>query len=136
MQYNLAFTYYRMQRFEDARAPLRKALERWPDLFPLKSLYGAVMVKLGDDLAAYQALRGAYGINPQDARTVGLLYETTLALARKSQAAKQYPEALRYFEEAVNLRPEDPEPHRGKAEIYTLLGRTAEAAAEQKKAER
>ena len=100
MQYNLAFTYYRMGRFEDARAPLAKALERWPDLFPLKSLYGAVMVKLGDDLAAYQALRSAHEINPQDPRTVGLLYETTLALARKSQAAKQYPEALRYFDEA------------------------------------
>jgi Flp pilus assembly protein TadD len=136
MQYNLAFTYYRMQRFEDARAPLRKALERWPDLFPLKSLYGAVLVKLGDDLAAYQALRGAYEINPQDPRTVGLLYETTLALARKSQAAKQYPEALRYFDEAANLRPEDPEPHRGLAEVYALMGRTSEAAAEQKKAQR
>ena len=136
MQYNLAFTYYRMERFDDAREPLRKALERWPDLFPLKSLYGAVMLKLGDDLAAYQALRGAHEINPQDPRTVGLLYETTLALARKSQAAKQYSEALRYFDEAANLRPEDPEPHRGLAEVYTLLGRTAEAAAEQKKAER
>jgi Flp pilus assembly protein TadD len=136
MQYNLAFTYYRMQRFEDARAPLRKALERWPDLFPLKSLYGAVLVKLGDDLAAYQALRGAHEINPQDPRTVGLLYETTLALARKSQAAKQYPEALRYFDEAANLRPEDPEPHRGLAEVYALMGRTSEAAAEQKKAQR
>jgi Flp pilus assembly protein TadD len=136
MQYNLAFTYYRMQRFEDARAPLAKALERWPDLFPLKSLYGAVMVKLGDDLAAYQALRGAHEINPQDPRTVELLYQTTLALARKNQAAKQFSEALRYFDEAANLRPEDPEPHRGLADVYTLLGRTAEAAAEQKKARR
>jgi Flp pilus assembly protein TadD len=136
MQYNLAFTYYRMGRFDDARAPLAKALERWPDLFPLKSLYGAVMVKLGDDLAAYQALRGAHEINPQDPRTVGLLYETTLALARKSQAAKQYSDALRYFDEAANLRPEDPEPHRGMAEVYTILGRTAEAAIEQKRAER
>ena len=136
MQYNLAFTYYRMGRFEDARAPLAKALERWPDLFPLKSLYGAVMVKLGDDLAAYKALRGAYEINPQDPRTVGLLYETTLALARKSHAAKQYSDALRYFNEAANLRPEDPGPHRGMAEVYTLMGRTAEAAVEQKKAER
>jgi protein O-GlcNAc transferase len=136
MQYNLAFTYYRMGRFDDARAPLAKALERWPDLFPLKSLYGAVLVKLGDDLAAYQALRGAHEINPKDPRTVGLLYETALALARKSQAAKQYSDALRYFNEAANLRPEEPEPHQGMAGVYTILGRTAEAAAEQKKAER
>lgn len=136
MQYNLAFTYYRMQRFEDARSPLEKALQRWPDLFPLKSLYGAVMVALGDDAAAYESLRGAHAINPQDARTTELLFRTTLALARKSQAAKQLPEALRYFEEAVNLRSQDPEPHRGLAEIYTLMGRPAEAAAEQKKAGR
>jgi len=136
MQYNLAFTYYRMQRFDDARAPLEKALQRWPDLFPLKSLYGAVMLALGDDAAAYQSLRGAHAINPQEARTAELLFRTTLALARRHQAAKQYPEALRYFEEAVKLRADDPEPHRGLAEIYTLMGRAAEAAAEQKKAGR
>jgi tetratricopeptide (TPR) repeat protein len=136
MQYNLAFTYYRMQRFQDAREPLRKALERWPDLFPLKSLYGAVMLQLGDDPAAYQALRGAHEINPQDARTVELLYRTTLALARKSQVAARYAESLRYFDEARNLWPDDPEPHRGKAEVYTLMGQAGAAAEEQKQAER
>jgi len=105
MQYNLAFTYYRMNRLEEARAPLAKAIERWPDLFPLQSLYGAVLARLGDDLAAYRALGRAQEINPQDPRTRELLYTTTLALARESQAAGHDPESKRYFDEAAKLRP-------------------------------
>jgi Flp pilus assembly protein TadD len=125
MQYNLAFTYYRMGRFEDARAPIAKAVERWPDIFQLNSLYGAVLAKLGDDVAAYQALARAHELNPQDAGAADLLYRTTLGLARKSLAARQYPDALRYFGEAAKLRPGDPEPHKAMAEIYTLTGQGA-----------
>jgi Flp pilus assembly protein TadD len=136
MQYNLAFTYYRMERFEDARGPLAKAIERWPDLFPLKALYGAVLSRLGEDLAAYHALRSAHEINPQDPRTLELLYRTTLGLARKSQSVSEYSESLRYFDEAKILRPDDPEPHRGKAEIYVSTGRSVEANAERAEADR
>jgi Flp pilus assembly protein TadD len=136
MQYNLAFTFYRMNRFEEARTPLVQAIERWPDLFPLKALYGTVLTKLGEDLAAYQVLRGAHELNQQDIRTAELLYRTTLSLARKSQAARQYAEALRYFDEAAILRPEDAEPHRGKVEIYMLTGRNDEAEAERREADR
>jgi Flp pilus assembly protein TadD len=125
MQYNLAFTYYRMGRFEEARAPIAKAVERWPDIFQLNSLYGAVLAKLGDDVAAYQALARAHELNPQDAGAADLLYRTTLGLARKSLAARQYPDALRYFGEAAKLRPGDPEPHKAMAEIYTLTGQGA-----------
>ena len=124
MQYNLAFTYYRMGRFEDARAPIAKAVERWPDIFQLNFLYGAVLAKLGEDLPAYQTLSRAHELNLQDAGAADLLYHATLALARKSLSARQYPDALRYFGEAAKLRPGDPEPHRG----------MAEAAAEQRHA--
>ena len=122
MQYNLAFTYYQMGRFEEARAPITKAAERWPDIFQLNLLYGSVLAKLGDDLAAYQALARAHELNLQDARAADLLYRATLALARKSLAARQYPDALRYFGEAAKLRPADPEPHKAMADIYTLTG--------------
>jgi Flp pilus assembly protein TadD len=125
MQYNLAFTYYRMGRFEEARAPIAKAVERWPDIFQLNSLYGAVLAKLGDDVAAYQALARAHELNRQDAGAADLLYRTTLALARKNLAARRYPDALRYFGEAAKLRPGDPEPHKAMAEIYTLTGQGA-----------
>jgi Flp pilus assembly protein TadD len=136
MQYNLAFTYYRMNRFAEARAPLAMALERWPDLFPLNALYGAVLVSLGEDREAYPALHRAHELNPQDPPTAELLYRTTLALARKDQSAHEYAQALRYLDEAAALRPNDRQLHLGKAEIYKLMGKTAEAAEELQQAER
>jgi tetratricopeptide (TPR) repeat protein len=95
-----------------------------------------VLAKLGEDVPAYQALRRAHELNPQDAGAANLLYATLLKLARKSQDAGRYAESLRYFSEAANLRPDDPEPHRGIAEVYALSGRPNEATAEQKRAER
>ncbi|MBV8551679.1 MAG: tetratricopeptide repeat protein [Acidobacteriaceae bacterium] len=135
MQYNLAFTYYQLNRYAEARAPIAQAVERWPDIFQLNALYGAILSKLGDDLLAYQALRRAHQLNPQDSGTGETLYITTLALARKCQAGRQYSDSLRYFNEAANLRPDDPEPHKGMAEIYALTGHPAEAAAELQKAD-
>jgi Flp pilus assembly protein TadD len=92
-------------------------------------------VKLGDDVAAYQAMGRAHELNRQDAGAADLLYRTTLGLARKSLTARQYPDALRYFGEAAKLRPGDPEPHSELAAIYTLTGHPAEAAAEQRLAD-
>ena len=134
-QYNLAFTYYRLNRLEDARKPLAQAIARWPDLFPLNWLYGAVLVKLGDDAEAYVALDRAHSLNPQDRANGQLLYVTTLVLARKSRDARDYARALRYFGEAAHLQPNDPEPHLGQAEVYRLMGQSAAAEVEQKRAD-
>lgn len=117
MQYNLAFTYYQMGRFEEARGPIAKAVERWPDIFQLNSLYGAVLVKLGDDAAAYQALGRAHELNRDDAGATDLLFGVALRLARKSEAAGQQADARRYFGEAVKLRPGDAEAQRGLREV-------------------
>lgn len=118
MQYNLAFTYYELNRFEEARAPIAKAVERWPDIFQLNSLYGAVLLKLNQPRDALPVLRRANQLNPDDARTDELLYRTTLALARASLDARQYPDALHLFEEAAKLRPNDPEPRAGIAQAH------------------
>jgi len=136
MQYNLALTYFQMGKFSEARTPLEKALKRWPDLFPLNSLYGAVLVKLGEDDQAYEALRHAQQLNPQDAGTADLLYATTLRLGEESRKAKQYSKALHYFEEAAKTRPTDPEPHRRLAAIYASTSKLAQATAEQQAADR
>jgi len=136
VQYNLALTYFQLNQFEDARAPLAQALKRWPDLFPLNALYGAVLVKVGENEQAYGVLRHARQLNPQDSSTADLLYATTLTLAKKGQAARQYSGALRYFEEAAKLRSQDPEPHRGMAEIYAHMGKPAQAEAERQQADR
>jgi len=135
-QYNLAMAYYQLNQFEAARGPLENALKRWPDLFQLNALYGAVLSKLGEDSQAYQALHHAHQLNEQDSATTDLLYAVTLALAQKRQTAQQHAEALHYFDEASKLRPQEPAPHRGLAQVYGLLGRHAEATAEQQEADR
>ncbi len=112
------------------------AVNRWPDIFQLNSLYGAVLMKMGELGLAYDALRHARELDPQDATTIEMLYATTMDLARQSQGKGQYPESLRYLDEAANLKPKDPEPHRRLAEIYTLTGQPSEAEAERVKAER
>ena len=146
MQYNLALVYYQLKQFEKAREPLANTLKRWPDLFQLNALYGAVLAKLGEDLAAYQALHHAHELNPQDSGTTDLLYLTALNLAKKNLEDKSalpknptatlYSDSLRWLLEAVKLRPQEPEPHRRLAEIYTLTGRPAQAKAEQQEADR
>ncbi len=136
MQYNLALAHYQLNQFEEARTPLSNAVTRWPDIFQLAALYGAVLSKLGEDLPAYQALRHAHELNAQDSATADLLYLTTLALARKAQSARQYPEALRYFHEAAKLKAQEPAPHRGLADVYNLTGRPAQAITEQQEADR
>jgi tetratricopeptide (TPR) repeat protein len=136
IQYNLALAYYQMSQFESARAPLATALKRWPDLFQLNALYGAVLMKLSEDVPAYQALHHAHQLNPQDSGTSDLLYIAAFGLAQKSQVAKQYSDSLHYLEEAASLRPHEPEPHRRMAEIYTLSGNPAKATAEQREADR
>jgi tetratricopeptide (TPR) repeat protein len=123
MQYNLAFTYFQMRRFQEARGPLEGALQRWHDLFPLNALYGAVLWNLGEVLPAYQALRHAHLLNVQDANTAALLYQSTLAMAKRSEDAGADSEALRYLREATALAPNDPEPKRRIAEIYRRTGK-------------
>lgn len=136
MQYNLALAYYQLNQFEEARTPLTKAVTRWPDIFQLAALYGAVLSKLGEALPAYQALQHAHELNAQDSATEDLLYLTTLALARKAQSARQYPDALRYFHEAAKLKSQEPAPHRGLADVYKLTSRPAQATAERQEADR
>jgi tetratricopeptide (TPR) repeat protein len=135
MQYNLALTYFQLNQLENARKPLAIAIKRWPDLFQLNSLYGAVLMKLGELLPAHETLRHAHQLNPQDSTTADMLYATTFDLGRQSQNAGQYPDSLRYFAEATELRPKEPGPHRHMAEIYILTGQAAEAQAEQEKAD-
>jgi Flp pilus assembly protein TadD len=135
MQYNLALVYYQLGQFEQARLPLAKAAERWPDLFQVNALYGAVLLKLGEDVPAYLALQHARQLNPQDRGTTDLLYTITLTLAGKAQSARQYSNSLRYLEEAIKLHPEEAEPHRTMAEIYTLTDHPAKAATERQMAD-
>jgi hypothetical protein len=59
-----------------------------------------------------------------------------MRLAENDQSAKRYPQTLKYLQEAAQLRPQDPEPHRRMAEVYKLTARNAEAAAALREADR
>ena len=136
MQYNLALAYYQLNRLAEAKTALAASATRWPDVFQLAALYGTVLAKLGEDLPAYQTLHHAHELNPQDSATSDLLYLSILKLGYKMGEGGQYPESLRYFEEAAKLRPQEAEPHRGIAAVYTQTGRSAQAVAEQQEADR
>ncbi len=136
MQYNLAFDLAQLGRFEEARAPLAQALERWPDLFPLNALYGAVLFNLGKARPAYEALRHAHELNPEDQGTTQFLYQVTLSLAQQTFEGKAYAETQRYLAEAIKLRPEEPDPHHLLAQVYDATGKHDEADQERRKEEK
>lgn len=136
MQYNLAFTYFRLGRFTDARAPLEEATRRWPDLFPLRSLYGNVLWKLGDTQGAYTALTYAHKLNPDDQPTSQLLYQSILILADQSENKSSTAEALRYWREAAKLQPTQAEPHHHLSLLYAKTGQAQRAEQERTEAER
>ena len=136
MQYNVALAYFQLGQFERARVPLSEAAERWPDIFPIAALYGAVLAKVGDDAGAYRELNHAHQLNAGDKGTEDLLFLTTLSLGRKAAGEKKSVAAAKYFAEAAKLKPQEPSPHRGLAEVYRSQGNAAKAAAEEKEAER
>jgi len=135
MQYNLALTYFQLNRFEEARKPLEATLQRWPDVFQLNSLYGAVLMRQGDLPGAFNTLRHALELNTSSSEVATMLYATASDLGQANLKAKNYSEALHYFAQASAARPQEAAPHRRMAEIYTLTGRTAEARSEQEKAD-
>lgn len=136
MQYNLAFTYFRLGRYTEAREPLEQATQHWPDLFPLRSLFGNVLWKLGDTPGAYGELSSAHQLNPQDKPTQELLYQATVILADQAESKAATADAIRYWKEAANLRPAEPEPHHRLSLLYAKSGRSQLATQEQKEADR
>ena len=136
MQYNLAYTYFQLGRYSDARPPLEQATNRWPDLFPLRSLYGNVLWRLGDTQGAYEQSSYANKLNPQDKPTQELLYQATLILADQAEAKSATTDAIQYWKEAAKLRPTQPEPHHRLSLLYAKTGRPQLAKQEQAEADR
>jgi tetratricopeptide (TPR) repeat protein len=134
-EYNLALDCFQLQHYIEAREALARVVKLWPDLSQLSTLYGAVLYKLGDEPSAYQVLSHAHELNPQDAHTAMMLYESGVGLAAKSMGSKEYQTSLRYLREAAQLVPQEPEAHRLLAQLYRATGRNSEAAEEQRQFE-
>lgn len=136
MQYNLALVCFRLKHYDEARTALLGAVKQWPDLFELNSLLGVVLYRLGDLDGAYETLSHAHALDPQDRDSSAFLYEVSLVLADKRVAETQYGPALTCLKAAAGLRPQDPEPHRRMADVYSALGQTEQARQQQQEAER
>jgi Flp pilus assembly protein TadD len=66
--HNLGLSYFRLQRYKEARQPLEKAVAMRPDLFEILNLLGATLYVLGDDRAALPVLERAHQLRPDDAQ--------------------------------------------------------------------
>lgn len=135
MQYNVALVYFRLGRFAEARAALEEVAKSWPDLAQISSLLGACLFRLGEQQQAYQVLGRAHDLKPEDRATTGMLFETSVTLAERSLASRDYQASMVYLNTAAKLDPLDPEPHRLLAEVYRATGREREAAGEEQKFE-
>ncbi len=136
IQHNLGLTYYRLRRYAEARVPLERAVASRPDFFGSNALLGATLFTLKDDQAAYRILTHAHQLKPQDADTGALLFKLAALRAQARCEKKEYAQCLSYLRQAAALRPADAEVHRRLSEVYRWLGRTAEAARENREAGR
>jgi len=136
VQYNLSYAYFQLGRYAEARVPLEQTTRLWPDLFPLRSLYGNVLWKLGDTAGAYAELSYANKLNPQEKSTRDLLYQATVILADQAEAQSATSDAIRYWKEAAKLKPLQPEPHHRLSQLYAKTGRSQLAKQELQEADR
>jgi len=134
LQYDLGLTYFRLKRYNEARAPLEKAVELRADVFEVNAPLGAALFALGDDLHAYHVLSKAHQLNPDNADVKGLLFNVATLLAQQSLNNKIYTDALRYLLRAAELRPDEANTHRCLADVYLALGDKAKAEKEREKA--
>jgi Flp pilus assembly protein TadD len=71
--HDLGLTYFRMQRYADARGPLLKAAAMRPESYGTVVMLGATLYMLGDDAAALPVLEHAHQLNPGDEQTTAIL---------------------------------------------------------------
>ena len=71
--HNLGVTYFRLQRYTDAREALEKAVALRPEFYGSVVLLGATLYILGDDDAALPVLEHAHRLNPADTQTMNVL---------------------------------------------------------------
>jgi tetratricopeptide (TPR) repeat protein len=62
-----------MNRYQEARAPLERAVALRPEYYGSVVLLGATLYMLGDDDAALPVLERAHRLNPTDTQTEAIL---------------------------------------------------------------
>ena len=160
-RYLLGLSYYRLQRFEDARKEFTSVVQSSPD-YTLAIFYlGLANARVGDFDGAIAALKRALELDATNfsaAFNLGVAYlqkkQIPESLAALRQSVTIYPdyaegqgalgevllyagqndEAILHLKRAIELVPENPRNHASLARALTAKGMTAEAEVELQKA--
>jgi membrane associated rhomboid family serine protease/Flp pilus assembly protein TadD len=128
-KYNLGLTYAATGRYEDARQIYAELVQRDPKNDDTWVLLGASLDGVGREQEAVAAYQKAIALNPKNA-------EAFRELGLAQMKLNQPDAAIASFQYSAQLDPTNAETQKGLAQVYTALGKTAEAAAAQQKAER
>jgi tetratricopeptide (TPR) repeat protein len=120
-QFNLGLTYFKMKDYRGAKPPLQAAVALRPESYDAMALLGSVLFALGEDFPAVEQLRRAHRFRPSDDKIKGLLFEELRLIAQHLFAAKDYKQAVSYFQEALALSPDAAELHGQLAEAQAAL---------------
>lgn len=130
-QFNLGLTYFRMKDYRDARPPLQAAVALRPESYDAVALLGSVLFALGEDFQAADQLRHAHRLRPTDDKVKNLLFEELRLIAQHYSADKDFGQAVAYFQEALDLRPDAAELPPKLAEAQAALGAKEKANREE-----
>ncbi len=105
--HNLGLTYFRLRRYPAARTALERALSLRPDYSASRAVLAAVLLALGEDEAGYAAASRAHQLDPENKETVEVLFQFSVALAKKAYDSGDYPACLKFLQRALDLHPGD-----------------------------
>lgn len=105
------------QHYLKAIALVHKAHPRYDVVY---ANYADLLIKLGDFQRAFDLAAEAAQRNPDEPRNFFLTGKALVQLGRSDVS-------LKWFERAIALNPDYPEPHYQLAQVYRRLGRTADA---------
>lgn len=108
--------------FDAARRTLETLHSRWPNNADLVEALGGIALVQGDRKNGRSYLDAAIGLNPRD-----LVLRKEAAYVRMGD--RDFPEALRVIDQALEIAPDNPDLFAVKAEVYQALGQLDKADA-------
>jgi tetratricopeptide (TPR) repeat protein len=118
--YNLAVSLARASQFAEAMRILRNLIAAKPDYAHAQAALGEVLCRAGFKEEGIEKLRFALKINFQDVvstiNLAGCLYETG-----------QYGEALKFYENVINLKPDHPQAYNDRGVVLLALEKREQA---------
>jgi TolB-like protein/Tfp pilus assembly protein PilF len=108
--------------YESARRTFENLRVRWPNNADVAEALGGIVLIQGNRQGGRDCLDAAIALNPRD-----LVLRREAAYVRMGD--RDFPEALRVIDQALEIAPDDPDLFAVKAEVYQALGRLDKADA-------